>query len=292
MAQKGKLILDLVDSRERRITEPVDIELQHRTLSQRKVAKQINMSRKKSIGGLHRQPKGQYRLFIEAPSYLPVHRFVNIPAGGDRTLTLPLAVNPRKIRKIVFPAFATLEAVVQQILIKSDSPLSFEGKKGSPLYSALDDSRKAGFLNIVAKSADTVLPNSRRVLDYIRRVTELRGDRFFAVVDHELREEVKNATATGLFEEADSSLHHPPDGFAHAGSFKTDDQYGNLQITFFAEEGGQEWRADIDIDDAKGIGHIFQVARNFLTGGTTNPLVIHEVLLVHQSVDPGYDFVL
>ena len=37
MAQKGKLILDLVDSRERRITEPVDIELQHRTLSQRKV---------------------------------------------------------------------------------------------------------------------------------------------------------------------------------------------------------------------------------------------------------------
>jgi hypothetical protein len=44
-------------------------------------------------------------------------------------------------------------------------------------------------------------------------------------------------------------LHHPPDGFMHAGSFKTLDHDGNLQLTFFSKS--SDWLADIDIDDAK-----------------------------------------
>ena len=47
--------------------------------------------------------------------------------------------------------------------------------------------------------------------------------------------------------------------------------------------GGDECVADIDIDDAGGLGHL-QVRRNTLTGRPTHPYDIH------QKLDPGYRF--
>lgn len=83
----------------------------------------------------------------------------------------------------------------------------------------------------------------------------------------------------------DGSLHHPPAGFDRAGSFKTEDRYGNLQITFFVR--GDEWLADIDIDDAAGLEHVFQVVHNAVTGRPTHPYDIHEILIAWQQTDPG-----
>jgi hypothetical protein len=105
-------------------------------------------------------------------------------------------------------------------------------------------------------------------------------------VDKALREEAKDSVHDGLFREAPAGLHHPPAGFDHAGSCKTNDHYGNLQLTFFTD--GTEWRSDIDIDDAAGLEHAFQVLRNELTNGTTNPYDIHEILVGFQKLDPGY----
>lgn len=105
----------------------------------------------------------------------------------------------------------------------------------------------------------------------------------------ELREETKNSVAEGLFDPADSSLHHPPAGFTRAGSFKTPDHYGNLQLTFFMNDAG-DCVADIDIDDAAGIEHVFQVLRNKLSGSPTHPYNIHEILVGFQHNDPGYSF--
>jgi hypothetical protein len=47
---------------------------------------------------------------------------------------------------------------------------------------------------------------------------------------------------------------------------------------------------DIDIDDAGGLGHIFLVLRNHFTGNPTHPYNIHQILLMHQHLDPGYKF--
>ena len=110
-------------------------------------------------------------------------------------------------------------------------------------------------------------------------------------MSHELREEVKNSALSGHFFEAPSGLHRPPDGFESAGSWKTPDHYGNLQVTFFAK-GSSEWVADIDIDDAGGLAHVFQVLRNHLTGRPTHPYDIQQILLVHQKIDPGYSLVV
>jgi hypothetical protein len=145
-------------------------------------------------------------------------------------------------------------------------------------------------LNIAAKTARTPLTNGRTVLSYIQKLNEVRGDRFFAVVPKDLHGETENSVNEGLFNPADQSLHKPPPGFSPAGSFKTPDHYGNLQLTFFNK--GDDYVADIDLDDAAGLEHVFQVLGNALSGKPTHPYNIHEILVGFQHIDPGYRFVV
>jgi hypothetical protein len=127
------------------------------------------------------------------------------------------------------------------------------------------------------------------VLDHVREIQQVRGDRCFARVAPELRDSIRNSMLEGLFREVSGALHEHP-GYEPAGSFKTSDMYGNLQVTFFTK--GDETVADIDIDDAAGLEHVFQVARNAITGTPTHPYNIRDILLRHQEIDPGYRFVL
>ncbi|HEV2827703.1 MAG TPA: hypothetical protein VGW76_08855, partial [Pyrinomonadaceae bacterium] len=216
--------------------------------------------------------------------------FINMKASGITPLSLKFPIDPGKVTKVNFPAFTSkpISDDLRTLLENSDKVFSFEGKKGKDLYDALDDIRKAGLLNIAAKTGATPLSNGRPVLSYIQKLNEIRGDRFFCVVPKELREETKNSVAEGLFDPADQSLHHPPPGFSPAGSFKTPDHYGNLQLTFFMN--GDDCVADIDIDDAAGLEHVFQVLRNRLSGNPTHPYNIHEILVGYQHLDPGYTF--
>jgi hypothetical protein len=46
----------------------------------------------------------------------------------------------------------------------------------------------------------------------------------------------------------------------------------------------------MDIDDAQGFEHIFQVAHNGITHQPTHPYNIHEILVEFQELDPGYRF--
>ena len=211
-------------------------------------------------------------------------------ASGITPLSLTFPIDPGKVTKVNFPAYPKLADDLRTLLENSDKAFSFEAMKGKDLYDALDDIRKAGLLNIAVKAGTTPLSNKKTVLSYIQKLNEIRGDRFFCVVPKELREETKNSVAEGLFHPADQSLHHPPPGFSPAGSFKTPDHYGNLQLTFFMN--GDDCVADIDIDDAAGLEHVFQVVRNKLSGNPTHPYNIHEILVGYQKLDPGYTFVV
>jgi hypothetical protein len=140
-------------------------------------------------------------------------------------------------------------------------------------------------LNVAAKAASVGFAAGRTVLGSIQQLSQIRGDRFLCTVSPSLRDDVKNSVLTGLFNEAGSLLHDPPPGFERSGSFKTKDSFGNLQVTFFKR--GEECMADIDVDDANGFEHFFQVARNFLTQKPTHPFNIHQILSA-QGLDPGY----
>ncbi|MBN2319015.1 MAG: hypothetical protein JXR49_08055 [Acidobacteria bacterium] len=288
MKRNGKLRLNLKDVYGNFLKERVEIILRNQYLSHKiKVAGDASATLR--IKDLYGNPQGLYRIMVDPPSYLPVNRFVNVNAGKDTRLDIIFPVDSRKVRSVEFPRYRTFLKGFQTLLEKSGSVLSYPRKKGMELYEALDDVRRAGLLNIVAKTRATILSNDKAVFDYIEEIIELRGDRFFAYVKKELREEVKNSVAEDLFHEVDGSLHHLPgsfEGFESAGSFKTGDDYGNLQLTFFMK--GDKCVADIDIDDASGLGHVFQVVRNAFSGLPTHPYNIHDILMVHQHLNPGY----
>ncbi|HEV8187502.1 MAG TPA: hypothetical protein VGP83_07135 [Pyrinomonadaceae bacterium] len=289
MPDNAKLQLELRDVYGKFLGEKVDIILRHQVLSEVRKASP-NVTAKVEITGLQGAPQGRYQMEIDPPSYQYISEFVNMKASGITSRSITFPIDPGKVVKVNFQAFAKLTLDLRTLLDKSDTVLSFEGKKGKDLYDALDDIRKAGMLNIATKTNATALSNGRTVLSYIEQLNEVRGDRFFCDVPKELRSETKNSAAEGLFRKVSGSLHTPPPGFQPAESFKTSEKYGNLQLTFFSN--GEKFKADIDIDDAGGLEHVFQVLRNKLSGKPTHPYNIHEVLVAHQHLDPGYTFVV
>lgn len=284
--QDGILFLDLLNVYGDRIDDSADIMLTHQTLSDRRVVRRVSTGKRLKIPNLNAVPQGLYRLEIDPLGYLPVSQFVNVASGKGTTLELTFAVDPNKVTAVEFPDYADLPERVRALLQVSDQVLGFAGRTGADLYGALDAIRKAGLLNIAAKCAHTVLSSGKPVVEYLQKLSECRGDRFFATVTQQLREDTKNSIPSGQFFEAPELLHRPPDGFTDAGSYKTNDRYGNLQLSFFSN--GADWVADIDIDDAGGLEHVFQVLRNALEQRPTHPYDIHEILISYQKIDPGY----
>jgi hypothetical protein len=289
MADSRRLELQLLNVRGKPLGQPVDVLLRHMTTGRMRVAR-VKATAKAKIGGL--QDDGVYRVDVDPPSYLAAGAFVMLKPSGGTPLSLRFPVDPQKVKRVTFPAYDgdAMHEDGRRILEASRAVLGFEGHAGKALYHSLDDLRRAGFMNIVAKMAVTGLPSGRAVSRYVQELTELRGDRFFAVVPHALREEVKHSEQAGLFEPAPDVLHHPPVGFERAGSFKTRDLYGNLQLSFFTN--GVDWRVDVDIDDANGLEHLFQVLKHQLSNGRTHPYDIRDILIAHQKLDPGYELMV
>jgi len=307
MAQNGKLKLEFVDVYGKRLQENVDISLRHTRLSQSLFFKSKDASKLIQINDLFTSTEGPYQISIDPPSYHHVTQFLNVRTSGVTEKQIVFPVDASKVVGLNFPAFNGLAKETRTLLTNSSNVFGFEHKTGAELYDAIavDNIKLAGLLNIACKTLATVFAGGANVLSLVRELRIVRGDRFFAFVERGLREETVNSVSSGLFHKVSGSLHKlppefedfeptdpsvkPPDpGFEPADSFKTDDHFGNLQITFFRK--GNEYVADIDIDDAAGILHVFQVLRNHFTGQPTHPYNIHEILVAHQHLDPRYTF--
>jgi hypothetical protein len=288
--KQGQLRIDIMNVYGKRISGRTDVRLRHQVLSHSPVFNGLDASKRILVKELFSAPQGLYMVELEPSAYLPVSHFITIKASGLTDMQVTVPIDPRKVKSVEFPKYSGLQTDLQTILERSDKMLSFEGKRGEELYDSVDDIRRACLLNISAKCAAARLSNGKTVLPYIEKLMELRGERFFATIPKELREETKNSVAEELFRPVLETLHTPPSGFSHAGSFKTLDKYGNLQLTFFTN--GQDWVADIDIDGAAGLEHLFQILDHRLTGRHTHPYDIHEILIARQKIDPGYRFMV
>jgi hypothetical protein len=284
MAPTGRLELDFVDVRDRPIADTLTVTLRHHVLhDDRRVAGHDGTRRLEMIG-LRSEPQGLYRLEVEYGCYWPVARFVTIPASGHLRQTIRLPIRPAHARP-VFPAFEELDDRVRGVLERSAAVRGLEGLTGKALYVALEEEDRAGLLNIAKKSLTTPFKDGADLIHHIT-IREIRGDRCYVDVPSQVLEQMVDLIESEQFRPVDGSLHEPPEGFAPAGSFKSLDAFGNLQMTFFRS--GSRCVADIDIDDAAGLGHVFQVVRNRVTGKPTHPYNIHQILIAHQSLDPGY----
>src|SRR5262245_225796 len=284
MADGGRLELEIMDVHGNRITEPVDISLRHQVLHEQRRVDKVDATHVIAIPNLRTEPQGLYTLEVSAPSYRPVTRFVTIPSSGSKREQVTLPIRHDRA-KAIFPTYAELDERVRSLLERSGNVHGHEGLTGRALYDALSDVAKAGLLNIAKKSLATAFKDGADLLPHLI-LLEARGDRCFVEVPRALIEQMPTLVDGDLFRAVNGALHKPPPPLVAAGSFKTFDAFGNLQLTFFKSEA--QCRADVDIDDAAGIGHVFQVARNHLTGEPTHPYNIHQILIAHQHLDPGY----
>ncbi|HEX2523487.1 MAG TPA: hypothetical protein VHP35_15295, partial [Terriglobia bacterium] len=193
VSRQGQLRLELVDVYGAKLNQSVDILLSHQQLSDRRIIRGVRSSSRILISDLHGAPQGLYRIEVDPPAYLPITQFVNLGADGPTDLKLIFPVDTRKIDRVEFPGFGDLSDPTQQLLKRSQAVLGFEGKSGGALFDALDDIRKAGLLNIVAKAQSALLSNGQSVFPQVQQLLEVRGDRFFARVPKQLREETKNS---------------------------------------------------------------------------------------------------
>lgn len=237
------------------------------------------------IQKLKAEPVAHYAVTLYPRNYRVMNFGVMVIMGQTARERVMLPVEPSRVHRILAPEFAGLPAGVRALLDNA-SVEEFAGLQGEPLYNALADhpDRKACLLNIGAKATAVVLGDGRSCLDHLTGIRQFGYERIYAATTPALLEEVE---ASSIFEPADFSEHEPLTGFAITGSYKSRDAYGNLQLTFMRD--GDQWAVDVDIDDARGILHLFQVARNFFTSGSS-PYDIHDVLIAHQQIDPGYDF--
>lgn len=218
-------------------------------------------------------PGTLYRVFIQADKYRPYAFFQQINENAialSPDNEIGLAVLPNKVRGIVPPPLSPALAAILP---------------NPNFFHQLDAMSQACLLNIFAKASHN---STSRTFRFVSRLVDLQQDRVFCEVDPAIQNFL---TRDERFKSADGVLHTPPAGHEHFGSFKSRDAHANIQYTLFREVATGNILADIDIDEASGIEHGFEVIRNMVTKGKTNPFQIHELLLLTE-IDPGYQLVL
>jgi hypothetical protein len=243
-------------------------------------------------------PGTMYEVRASTPHHRRYAFFQLIQEDRDNTASddVEFWVKPGEVKDIHAPAMANLPSAVQSMLDRAtmivDKPEDRElvGLAGNALYKALGPLRRACLLNIATKAADKTTADN--CLPSFGDLLIMRQDRLFARVAPDLREQLR---AAPMFKSAPGALHEPPPGFSPPlESFKSKDPHANLQVTFMTELATGGLAADIDIDEASGIEHGFEVIRNAVFKKRTNPFLIREFMnaadLTNHSLSPDYTF--
>ena len=243
-------------------------------------------------------PGTMYELRASTPHYRKYAFFQLIQEDRDNTASddLEFWVKPGDVAGILAPALANLPSTVQTMLGQAtmivDKPEDRDlvGLSGNALYQQMGPLRKACLLNIAKKASDATTADN--CLPAFRDLLIMRQDRLFARVTPGLRDQLR---AAPMFKSAPGALHEPPPGFSKPlESFKSKDPHANLQVTFMTELATGGLAADIDIDEASGIEHGFEVIGNAVFRKRTNPYVIREFMNAadpsEHSLRPDYRF--
>lgn len=229
-----------------------------------------------------------YIIKVFPTRHRPVAQFAIPRPSGDSVVQMYSPLDPERVESVRFPDYDATPADLRNVLERS----VVEGIAGAgpELYRSLADTQRAALFNLFAKMNSFGFDGDRTIWTFVDRVYRIRPDRIFVDVQPALRDLVKGAVVGERFREVSGKLHTPPPAFLDAGSFKTSERYGNLQLSFFASRDAPlAFKVDADIDDAAGLGHAFQVLRNFVTHGATHPYDIHQILVFRQEVMLPYE---
>jgi hypothetical protein len=242
-------------------------------------------------------PGTMYTVRLNAQNFKPYSFFqlilekrVNTPSDSK----IRLSVDPKRVKDIAAPAFTSLLAAERSFLdsadMNKDKPEDQDllGLTGPALYDGLGPLRRASLLNVLAK---TKHGTTGRCFRFLQSLMVLRQDRCFCTVDPAMPEFLRKSD---FFKSAPATLHDPLKDFVIEDSFKSKDAHANLQVTFQRHKSNGTLAADVDIDEASGIEHGFEVIRNKFRG-RTNPFLVRELMLafdpIEKTLDPRYSFV-
>ncbi|NDD63439.1 MAG: hypothetical protein EBZ36_05615 [Acidobacteria bacterium] len=290
MSKNASLIVEVIDTKNRHIENVADVRLSHTVLSDPRYGCTLGAHKKRCVfKEIDASQGGRYKLTVFPLCYRPVSQFVSFNGGESKHLRIQVPVNPECVSAVTFPQFDELPDILQRCLDRSSVDAG-SIPSGRELYEALGQLQKAGLLNIFTKMNATRFSNQASAFSYVRSLIEVRGARIFANVDSELWSQVQTGLSSGQFDKVSGRLHEVRPGHTMTGSFKTDDNVGNLQLTFSKHVENGNYIVDADIDDARGLAHLFQVLNNHLRNQDSHPYDIREILLSSQLLDPGYDF--
>jgi hypothetical protein len=236
---------------------------------------------------------GMYRVLLMPTNYRTVQFFLRI-MEDEITTRKPVIfpVDPVKVVDITAPAIGALPRPLQDLLgnatVDGFTDAAGAPLQGAALYNGLPPLLKAALLNLYTKSAATQLGDGQSAFDKLGTMIRLKQDRLFAKTGAALLEETQQDT---FFHQVPETLHESVAPYQLLISYKTRDAQGNLQLTF-SRNGvtGDDYLVDMDIDQAQGIEHIFEVLQNAVTSSLTNPYDVREILMADQKLQPLYGF--
>jgi hypothetical protein len=278
----GSLIVKVGNALRQPLPDRMDVKIVNaRTDALVRVASDVAGNAEVRVDGLtDHQP---YIVKVFPTRHRPVAQFAIPSPSAPVVVQLYAPLDPERVTSARFPPYADIPQELQSVLARS----IVEGieASGEALYAALTETQRAGMFNLFAKMNTFGFDDQRTVWSFVDRLYRVRADRVFVDAQPGLRDLVKGAVAEDRFREVSGKLHTPPPAHTPCGSFKTHERYGNLQLSFFSSIAEPlTFKVDADIDDAAGLGHAFQVIRNFVTKGTTHPYDIHEILVFRQEV--------
>lgn len=288
MADTTNLILNFFSASGAQVDDKVTISLKHFRLSDSRIARNKSTLNSLRIADLMATHTGIYLLDIEPRKHRAVRQNITLPMGQDFPMDVKLFIDSNKISAINFPSFRSQPADLQDKLNASQ----VGGKGGEALYNSLKTNNRqlAGLLNICSKMRGTKTVDGSDVFSFIESFRGVDQDRFFANVSPGFQKAMEESERAGLFDLVDGSLHKIA-GFDLAKSYKSKDDFGNLQVTFFVQPGTGAVVVDADIDESSGLDHFFVVLDHGLTGGKTDPFLVNQLLL-GQGIDPGYEILV
>jgi len=291
MAGTEKFVFSFEDLYGEKPDEVVSVMAKHMVLSSFANAPKHDASKKLNIEGVDSSNGGRYQVQVFPTRYRPESLFLRIHEDETLKHTFVMVPDPDRVLHVDFPSYAELGDDLKSVL-ENSTVEGNEDKKGEALYDALKDLRAAGLLNLYAKMKATIFDGGLDAFSFVTSLRRVRGERFFADVKRDFRDAVKNSLHSHVFDEAPGSLHKPPPGYKLDDSFKTPDDHGNLQVTFFRKEDALEFIADVDIDGSKGLEHAFDVISHSITGKDSHPYDIHAILRKAQEIDTRYRLVV
>jgi hypothetical protein len=287
MSIQSKIVLKFLDLRKRPINRAVKVEIK------RDNTIVLNLTTAASDSTFTTPPvEGELNSVFQvrcwAADYHPVFQFTLLKPGANTPVAVQFPVKVTDEVTMVVPDYAQLPQGLQNLLHASELEPGEQQPPGSgqALYEGLEDEQKAGLLNLYAKMDKTRLAPNRMVSSALLSFYQIQPARVHAFVSPGLMDEVSRLKK--IFDRVSGGAHDAPPGYKLEKSYKTKDRYGNLQLTFFHNQSTGNWLVDADVDNARGIGHVFQVIEHKLENTDSHPFDIQQILLA-QGVDPGYD---